>query len=337
MYNSYELLDKLSEPKKIVVTDRIIAYPYFWQVPAATEKAAFESLLNDKTKREFEYVAFPWATLFDSLVAKNQLCLILLTELGKISDREVKTAHRVTVAQHIKALNYVDIFKKLGITDLFWSHATTELTEIEGIKIHPFPLYPAQTPEVLRPEDVLRDREFLANFIGAYNPKLYITNVREVIFNDPNTHKDLNIIKRDSWHFDRAVYKEQVMGLTASQEEINIEEKNKIEYIEAIKNSWFTLCPTGAGPNSIRIFESISLGSIPIILTNKLRLPSCSVEWSNAAIIAEDSVMGYKVAIERARLMSKTERVIMSRKALALANEIHSSKYSNLFQKIFNN
>ena len=330
MYNSYELLEKLSEPKKIIVKDGYIAYPYFWQVPAATEKGAFDSLSSDKTPRDFEYIAFPWATLFDSLVAMNELCFNLLAELGKINASEKKTKRRVTVAQHIHAMKYVDIFKKSGITDIFWSHATADLTEIEGIQLHPFPLYPAQTPEVLKPEEVVQDREFLANFIGAYNPKLYITNVREVIFNDPNTHKDLNIIKREAWHFDRAVYNEQVKGLVASQKEMNQEEKNKIEYLDAIKNSWFTLCPTGAGPNSIRIFESLSLGSIPIILTKNLRLPKCDVKWEEAAIIEDDSSDGYYAAIKRARGMSLQEKKKMVEKGVELANKIHPGKYSNL-------
>ena len=333
MYNSYELLDKLSDPKKILVKGDITAYPYFWQVPAATEKAAFESLLKDKTQREFEYIAFPWATLFDSLVAaKNQLCLNLLTELGKISAREVKNDRRVTVAQHIKALNYVDIFKKLGITDLFWSHATIDLLEIEGIRLHPFPLYPAQTPAVLKPEEVLNEREFLANFIGAYNPKLYISNVREVIFNDPNSHKDLYIVKREAWHFDRAVYNEQVNGLVASQNEISQEEMNKIEYLSAIKKSWFTLCPTGAGPNSIRIFESLSLGSIPIILSKNLRLPKCDINWEEVVILEEDSAEGYLTAIKRARSMDLLEKRKMVTKGLILAEKIHPLNYYNLLK-----
>lgn len=330
MYNSYELLEKLSEPKKIIVKDGYVAYPYFWQVPAATEKAAFDSLRLDKTPRDFEYIAFPWATLFDCLVAMNERCFNLLAELGKINAHEKKIKRRVTVAQHIHAINYVDIFKKSGITDIFWSHATTDLTEIDGIRLHPFPLYPAQTPVVLKPEDVVHDRRFLANFIGAYNPKLYISNVREVIFNDPNTHKDLNIIKREAWHFDRAVYHEQVKGLAASQSDLNHEEMNKIEYLDAIKNSWFTLCPTGAGPNSIRIFESLSLGSIPIILTKKLRLSNNAVNWLDAAIIEEDSSDGYLKAIKIARSMSIEDRNKMILKGLELANNIHPSRYSAL-------
>ena len=39
-------------------------------------------------------------------------------------------------------------------------------------------------------------------------------------------------------------------------------------------NSKYTLCPSGSGPNSIRLWESLACGSIPIILSDTLDLPS---------------------------------------------------------------
>jgi len=43
-------------------------------------------------------------------------------------------------------------------------------------------------------------------------------------------------------------------------------------YLMTLKNSKMSLCPMGTGPSSLRLFESMSVGSIPIIFNN-LKLP----------------------------------------------------------------
>lgn len=298
----------------------LLAFPCHWQVPAATEKAAYEAIVQDSGARDFLYVGFPWATLVDGLRGNAASLGSLLMALNALAcEAKLRSGRRVTVAQHIHALQFVDFFKVCGITDLFWTHAIHGQPEVAGIRIHPFPLYPAQTPEV-SDLPLERPRRYLANFIGAYNPQLYLSNVRQVIFDDPNTAGDLLIVKRDAWHFDRAVYEEQVRGLKPDQQRLLIEQRRTEEYLEAIKSSWFTLCPSGSGPNSIRIGESLSLGSIPIILTRSLRLPGPG--WEQAAIIEEDSRAGYERALQHARALSVPRRLEMARAGLDLIKRV---------------
>jgi hypothetical protein len=309
---------------------RLTAFPHHWQVPAATEKAAWESVRSATETLPFEYWAFPWATVIDGLRGEAVTTWPVLTALRQAIQARPRPApgvRRVTVAQHIHVLQFVELFQAAGITDLFWSHATHAQPEVNGIRLHAFPLFPAQTPDLIPPAEPVTTRKYLANFIGAYNPKIYLTNVREVIFNDPNEHDDLLIIKREAWHFDRAVYDEQIKGLAPGKDRVLTEQQLTQEYLSAIRDSWFTLCPSGAGPNSIRIFESLCLGSIPVIVTKDLRLPGNQSVWVAGCIFEEDSAEGYRRALRRARATSQACRLGMLQAGRNLAALTAAGRY----------
>ena len=325
------LPSKLSGPL-IAQTDQIISCSNYWQVPAETEKAAFESITRSDCSDGFCYVAIPWATIIDGLATKSDVALKILLSMQKINRQTAtdKPIRRVTVAQHIHTAKFTSLFKALGITDVFWSHKLNGVSKIGGINVHAFPLFPAQTPGLSPPTSIRSDRKFLANFIGAYNPNVYLTNVRDCIFSDVDRDPDIRIIKRQSWHFDRAVYSEQMGGISAEHAVLQEEERNKREYLDAIRNSWFTLCPSGSGPNSIRIYESLALGSIPIIITKDLALPGDLALWRQACIIEEDSVNGYRRAVETARATSPAQRIRMLESARILYDAVRPKSYANI-------
>lgn len=272
-----------------------------------TEKAAYDAIHARWDEIDFHYFGIPWATIIDGARAKSSKVGDILSALQKLCLNVPKSERRVTVAQHIHALRFVELFKAAGITDLFWSHAVVGQTVVDGIAIHPFPLFPAQAPDF---DDKVssKPKDYLANFIGAYNPSIYLTDVRTKIFEDAGSSDDVLIVKRDRWHFDRSVYDEQIAGQKPEEAQLSREAQMTDEYLNAIRQSWFTLCPTGSGPNSIRVFESLHLGSIPIILTQSLRLPGPRQLWENAALIEEDSEDGYRRAVEQARQMSEAMR-----------------------------
>ena len=232
-------------------------------------------------------------------------------------------------------MQYIEFFQALNITDIFWSHATRDsVTDIDGVRIHPFPLYPAQSPVLASSDMLFRQRKHLANFIGAFNPTIYLTNVREAIFALEGTADDLLIIQRRNWHYNRAVYDEQIGGQVANAQQLKTEEENAHEYIEAIRNSWFTLCPTGSGPNSIRVFESLALGSIPIILSTDLLLAGPPGLWSRAAIIEEDSRAGLDRALERARALDEETCKSMLTAGALLFETVAPAAYGDLICKV---
>jgi hypothetical protein len=311
-----------------------VAFPYHWQVPAATEKAAFESVVeSDGLQADALYVGYPWATLIDALRRRSAKLPDLLHGLKSLADVMRERPRRgavVTVAQHIHARQFLPLFRALGITDICWSHAVRGDPADQEIALHPFPLFPAQAPLPVAPEERGRSKRHLANFIGAYNPGLYLSNVRGVIFADAGRFSDLLILKRDAWHFDRSVYVEQMHGVSATHAQSEREAAEAREYLDAIRDSWFTLCPTGSGPNSIRLFESLALGSIPILLTKALLLPGPDQLWQRSTIIEEDSEQGYRRALERARSMPESERNAMLAAGAELFAIVRPSRFAQI-------
>lgn len=339
----YRSLDECMEEehRRLKITNAVVAFPYFWQVPAATEKAAFEAVIRENGVAENTlFIGYPWASLIDALCRRSTRLPVLLNGLEQLAEA-VKATHlpgrRVTVVQHIHARQFISLFKALGITDIFWSHAIESEREAESIALHPFPLFPAQAPVAVSILQRLTPRNYLANFIGAYNPKVYLSNVRQVIFDDEGREDDLLIIKRDAWHFDRAVYVEQMHDRVATDEQARRECEDAKEYLNAISQSWFTLCPTGSGPNSIRIFEALSLGSIPIVLSKSLRLPGTRVLWEKAALFEEDSEAGYRRAIAKARAMSSVEMQHMIIAGAELFTYVAPENYAGLIAGSFRN
>ena len=59
-------------------------------------------------------------------------------------------------------------------------------------------------------------------------------------------------------------------------------------------NSRYSLCPSGSGPNSIRFWESLAIGSIPILLADTLDLPkinknNLNYDWKDAIIFLQEN------------------------------------------------
>ena len=65
----------------------------------------------------------------------------------------------------------------------------------------------------------------------------------------------------------------------------------RTEYIENIKNSDMVLCCRGAGNFSYRLYETLSVGRIPIIIDTDISLPCDDViKWSNFIITTPETI-----------------------------------------------
>jgi hypothetical protein len=61
------------------------------------------------------------------------------------------------------------------------------------------------------------------------------------------------------------------------------------EFHQNIANSHYTLCVRGGGNFSVRLYETLAHGRIPLILNTDLRLPfDFSINWSDFAVIVDD-------------------------------------------------
>jgi hypothetical protein len=226
------------------------------------------------------------------------------------------TLVRATVCQHIRIEPVLPWLKALCITDLFWSHARVNELELDGIRLHPFPLYAVRVLD--RPESSAGDcrrppqRRYLYSFIGAYSPDGYLSPARQWIYELPPSD-DAFVMMRNAWHYESAVYGEQIAQQATPLPVQALLERNGDEYDAALSDSIFSLCPSGSGPNSIRLWESLGFGCIPVLLSDSLRLPGATEEWEEAIVrVPEtyDGVMGLPARLrEIARDPNRLERM----------------------------
>jgi hypothetical protein len=263
-----------------------------WQYPAATEKqASIKAAELCAYAEDSLYLGFPWATLIDRLNCKDERSKHLLKELAPCKNISQKYKRVATVCQHIYMFKYLYLFTECGVTDIFWSHATVtsnseaQLAGFSTITIHPFPLLPVAYchGEFKKPHN----KKYLFSFVGAKSLLGYLSNSRDLILechsNTPNTF----VKGRDSWHYATQVYEEQVKGIpdvtNSSSSNSSQEDKTK-EFINLLSDSAFSLCPSGTGPNSIRLWEAIQSASIPVILADGFHLPGNPKLWDAASI-----------------------------------------------------
>ncbi len=243
-----------------------------WQRPNATEAYAAELLSGLEG-----YLAYPWASWID--IARDHPA-----PPAPFTTRPAD-APLATVGQHIEMLQHASLLRRCGITDLFWSHATTGVQHVQGLRIHPFPLYPVRCATHAGPAGgvPMAQRRWLYSFQGVYRPELYLTPVRQWILELP-PRRDALLESRREWHFEQQVYREQVHGQSADAARHGELAAEASSYAETLQQSIFALCPSGSGPNSIRLWEALGYGAIPVILADTLALPGDPALWRQAAL-----------------------------------------------------
>ncbi|EGR1577626.1 exostosin domain-containing protein [Vibrio parahaemolyticus] len=275
-----------------------LVYDRHWQLPAKTELWSFELFMENKTflPKNIEFIFFPWASLIDAIDHNNiKIANELLSALDNIPPRfGIK---RVTVAQHIFCDRYVEVFKRAKVSAIFWSHKRLNEHCLSGVKILPYCLYPVMAMKYSTSETIPLDRrKYLFNFIGSYQEGLYLSKIRQELFKlKGDAVNSIYIRKRNEWHFEGDVYRNQINGLLDGELAVKKKLYEEKEYVHALSNSKFTLCPSGSGPNSIRIWESLLFGSIPVILSDGLDLINESVLSDIVVKFSENDFSGKQI------------------------------------------
>lgn len=296
----------------------VIGYDGSWQYPAITEKHAYKMAQKylHGYERSIVYFGFPWATLIDQFLHKPEMTKHLLLVLERYKPYLQQFSKVVTVCQHIKMLDYQYLFEEVGITDIFWSHAIKgqpHLTRFPEIKIHPFPLFPAQACD-LSPQK-LRGvfRKLLFCFVGSKSPSYYLTDSRNQIIKHLSNDKRGVIRSRDVWHYRDIVYEYQIKK-TVTYEKNLIDKSHTFEFKELLKQSVFSLCPSGSGPNSIRLWESIGYGSIPVVLSDTYLPPGDLDLWESAVVVCPEKSHEIKALPDRLELLNKDKKSLDQKK-----------------------
>ncbi len=271
----------------------------FWQYPCRTEQDAWEKTIAqraypNKTDERNIYVGLPWATFIDKEKNPDVLLLLIASRLREV--REVLEGYGIrlrvhTVCQHIFWPKQMPSFKRLGITDVWISHKQKGHDEEEGVRLHAWSLYAVNYRDPKRQAGLeikpIVERRMLASFKGAHM-KHYISKVRldlKKLVGRPRMDVEIS----DEWHFNKIVYDVQVAGNDVHDK--TIDQQSVLEYNRKLSNTVFSLCPVGAGPNTLRLWESLAVGAIPVVLSDTHELPDpdlfapgCGLSWGDAIV-----------------------------------------------------
>ncbi len=301
----------------------------FWQYPCATEKQALDNhltiddLVNARSRDGVAhiYVPLPWATYIDKKVfpervfAKLEAHLRVMREIAAVLGLELRIH---TVCQHIRWRNLLDQARRIGVTDLHLSHNEDALQDeiiddYPELRLHSWTLIAVNVEDETRSDGLtfgkdVEDKKVFASFIGAHMPH-YRSDVRMQLFEAAKAAGDDDIIVDlgTEWHFNKIVYDLQVQNKEIQPQDLTHENSKTLNYNQVISDSVFSICPEGAGPNTLRFWESLAVGAIPVVIADAWVPPSRpgGVDLREAAIFVR--LEDVPQLFERLRAMSKEE------------------------------
>lgn len=303
-------------------TESILSHTgLFWQYPVITEKTFYHQNKND-----ISYIGLPWATIIDKRININDIIQVILPKLSK-------NVKYYTCCQHILFRKLIPIFKFLNICTVYSCHKTISEDKIQGVTIKPCPLYAVNILDNTRNTSISNvdyvniPRKYLYSFQGAYVKGVYMTDVRKRIF-DMQHPPNCKISNIGNWYFEKIVYS----NMQNKNENLN-EDSNYMsrceDYNQLLLNSRYSLCPSGSGPNSIRFWESLAVGSIPILLSDTLELPN-NDDWDNAIIrVPEIDLSEIPCILQNISFSRESE---MRKKCIQLF-EYYKDNYKNIILK----
>ena len=298
----------------------------FWQYPCRTEGAAWEQHagLLEAVLRDGElhvYLGLPWATWIDfmrkaawpaggaaAMAQQLQMMRVRLSGLrGALA--ELGVGLRVhTVCQHIYWRDMTDSWRRLGVTDAWLSHCPSDKERAYPFATHPWALFAVNVRDAARRVglDEGRDpagKKTLASFVGAHAAH-YLSDTRlrlRALVHEPG----FVVRVTDRWHFEQVVYAEQIGG----QQPAQADEGDVASYNALLSDSVFSLCPAGAGANTLRLWESLAVGAVPVLCGPQPALPSGgslpTIDWERIVVRVPDEHIGALPALLNAMPMSE--------------------------------
>jgi len=169
--------------------------------------------------------------------------------------KNIQVKNGFTICQHTHYKRHIPLFKQMGIKVLFTPHAS-RTTTYDGITVLPFPHYAVHTADPAPHKDVLY------SFVGAQTHF-----IRKVFFRMKHPHGTI-IRRRSGWHFWLPRHKQ---------------EQYKKNYIDSLIRSRFAPCLRGVGASTIRFWEALKAGAIPILIADDMALPE-EYNWDECII-----------------------------------------------------
>lgn len=274
------------------------------QVP--TEATAYRLLKQFPLRTNATYLAVPWAAMLNR-------------RKKKVSVHGVKLQHGVTVCQHIRFREIIPICMDIGVEMLFTPHAECRQYILDSHLVKLLDRF-AGLRNLVRPRieaarrfQILPCPHFPVNGVAPAEKDLWFSFVgfnthfsREILFEMP-VPTNCFVKQRKHWHF-------QTDGSQRQAE--------KQEYQEVLARSRFSICPRGTGPGTLRFWESLQAGAIPVLISDALQLPD-SFDWNSCIVrIAERDTSSIQKILEQIPLDREQQ---MRRRCLQASRE-HSGE-----------
>jgi hypothetical protein len=234
------------------------------------------------------YLGFPWAALIDRLHSCRSKSSNLVTALSHTKSLLREQKHVITVCQHIDLLKYRSLLAEAGVTHVFWTHMCEGInyfSKYNNIKISPFPFASAQLLDS-RFQRTKEKKYYYYSFIELDTNESYPSQACDFILTQLANDKRGLVISQDQWKFGKFR-----VGHTYTQsgsQEGRICGLESVNLLGVMQKSVFTLCPSMSGPNSVRLWESIGCGSIPVIFGDTQFLPGSKDLWDEAIVLCSE-------------------------------------------------
>jgi hypothetical protein len=268
--------------------------PFHWQQPCCTELMAYklhknisqEDMLDSKRKIINAYIGIPWASFIDKKYYLGELVNSVKPKIEKFKKLAKDVGYTLkihSVCQSIHWKRHLDHIAHMGVTDLHASHYNEVLSKFENpynIKMHSWHLYAVNVEDSNRNQNIVIDEEhsprpLLASFKGAHMVH-YLSDVRLLLTSAAKKDKfreDVVVEIDEEWHFNKEVFGRQAGALKIDESHPIITNNDIHSYNDLLCRSTFSLCPEGAGINTIRFWESLAVGSVPVLILGKHDIP----------------------------------------------------------------
>ena len=164
----------------------------------------------------------------------------------------------VWTCQHIS----VDNLKFYG-SIVFTPHATNKN------KYNSISHYPVNTSKRIS----IKHKNIKASFRGSFDTNI----IRTMIFDYLKGKEGCLIKDTGDWHFDN-----------------KNKDKNHSDYINDLRNSKIIICPRGTGPSTIRMWEALASGCIPLVISNDYVFPLDDViDWRKCVLTLPEEHLVY--------------------------------------------
>jgi hypothetical protein len=259
----------------------------------------YECYKQLKDDTNLNYIAVPWTQILNSHWLQYPNWRPAEYYFKILSKEKITQQNNFTICQHDSYMSLKLYYKHLNITKVF-SPLHDRANIIDGVEIIPISFTSSFNFEPVK-------KDIHVSFVGTYTSHPIRERMKTRIYGD-------GIIYRDSYHIDTNMFDVK-----------NKKEKEETEYKDILQRSRFSLCPRGSSPSSVRFWESLHAGAIPVLISDNWCLP----DWNWKDTIVKISEKDFEL-IDYNSIINLLNDITPDRESIMRENCINAY---NLFKK----